>query len=165
MHGVQQWGAMVAGVHSPADGPRTMVPINVKGNGSSDTAIRVTVGDLKMIVKPDILYDGWYPPLPAAHIPANTSCGPVCLFNLTADPTERNDLASELPEAVNILKGQLEAIVSGLGGYNNGHAKLPWPVFHRGFWAPFVNAQTDFKRTAIPGLCKGEDVRNNCYAW
>ena len=145
MDGVQQWDAMVAGVHSPADGPRTMVPINVEGNGSSNTAIRV--GDLKMIVKPDIRYDGWYPPLPAAHIPANTSCGAVCLFNLTADPTERNDLASELPEAVKILKGQLEAIVTGPGGYNNGQSfrghPEAWPVFHRGFWAPFVKAQTE----------------------
>lgn len=139
--GIGQWDAMVSGVHSTSQGPRTTVVLNIEGNGTSNTALRVD--DLKLIVNPDLRYDGWYPPLPAAHVPANTSCGRVCLFNLTSDPTERHDLSTELPGSVKTMKGQIAAIVSVPGGYNNGqnfrgHPEA-WPLFHHGFWAPFLN--------------------------
>ena len=57
----------------------------------------------------------WQAP-PELHKPPTTeaarSCSPLCVYNLTADPEERHDLAPELPPA------QVAALLGGLERYS-----------------------------------------------
>ena len=119
---------------------RTVIPINIEGDGASNTAFRS--GDWKLIIKPSLRYDGYFPAPPAKKIPAPAACSSVCLFNLTGDPEESEDVAAENPDVVQQLKGLVAGFVNS-GNYSNGqdYTEHPeaLPVFHRGVWLPWVH--------------------------
>ena len=65
----------------------------------------------------------------------------VLLFNVTADPNERHDLAAQYPKLVQTGKDILTSIVTGTDYQepqtNQIHPRA-LPIFHHGVWAPFM---------------------------
>ena len=65
------------------------------------------------------------------------------LFNLTADPSERQDLSADgrFAEAASAMVARLGAYAAG-GDYNDGQDMkahiLARPGLHKGVWAPWV---------------------------
>ena len=131
----------------PLPPPRTEVPINIAFNGSANSAI--LVGDMKLILAPKLRYDGYYPPPPRKRVPpsrrppgAKEKCD-CFLFNVTADPTEANDLtmAPGADVIIATLRARLASYVTS-GEYSDGqdystHAGAV-PALHGGVWAPWL---------------------------
>ena len=86
--------------------PRTEVVLDSTPNGG------IIVGDLKLILGTQ-RFSFWQAPIyPNASGPASSSafvCGQGCLFNVSADPSEYNDLAAERPDDVARLTALFKA--------------------------------------------------------
>lgn len=78
---------------------------------------------------------------PAHPTPCNgtsTDLNDLCLFDLSVDPCEQNNIAAKHPDVVKKLYGLYEQ-------YNQQYAKpanQPWdpkanPIYHHGFWSPW----------------------------
>jgi len=136
-----------SGNASAAAPPRAEVPINIASNGSANSAI--IVGDMKLILAPHLRYDGYFPPPPARHVPppprpagAKAKCD-CFLFNVSADPTESNDLAMApgADATIAALRARLASYVAS-GDYSNGQDYSAHigalPALHGGTWAPWL---------------------------
>jgi arylsulfatase A-like enzyme len=136
-----------SGNASAAAPPRAEVPINIASNGSANSAI--IVGDMKLILAPHLRYDGYFPPPPARHVPApprpagaKAKCD-CYLFNVSADPTESNDLAMTpgADATIAALRARLASYVAS-GDYSNGQDYSAHigalPALHGGTWAPWL---------------------------
>lgn len=133
--GVDVWATIASAGAAPAQ--RDWVLLETHADASYLThGDGLIVGDMKLLemgpTAPDV-EDGWWPPdgqdsnatpytlrcdwagtgLPRAgaapHAPKKPSCGypGACLFNITADPCEYNDLSAQLPGVVQQLRSRL----------------------------------------------------------
>jgi len=142
-HGI--WCALGGAARGGAEEPRVEIPHNIGTNGTANTALRY--GDLKLIVKPALRYDGYYA---YDNVTVHWTPPPKGgkdkhqLYNVSADPTEQHDLAAQMPEAVAALLDRVQAYVNGSrGDYSNGADysthKEGFPDQHGGVWAPWVS--------------------------
>ena len=98
------------------------------------------------------LYDGWWSNDPYTHtLPNATTQGPmpdsgllqggIWLFNLTADPNERLNIAASNPAVVQKMRARLAELADPENGYKTPQTNIPsplsLPVLHNGTWAPF----------------------------
>ena len=90
-----------------AESPRTEVLIS-SGSGT------IVSGDLKLIIGVQRLSLWLSPVYPNASVPAAKStafdCGRGCLFNVTADPSEYDDLAAARPDDVARLTARFHTL-------------------------------------------------------
>jgi hypothetical protein len=114
---------------STVSSARTELVIANQAAGSKLNAHAIRIGEMKLLWGPSLTYDmpGWYPP-PGLEWNYSTTltvkCGQppssmtgnlcadeasACLYNLTADPCEYRNLASEQPAVVAQLKARLSA--------------------------------------------------------
>ena len=144
--GVSFWPAVLRGGAELSPPLRSVVPLDINGNGTKNSAI--IVGDLKLILKPSLRYDGYYPAPPAKHEPAPRrplGHADFLLFNLTADPRELHDLSADVrfAAAASAMVARLGEYVAG-GDYNDGQDMkahiLARPGLHNGVWAPWVTS-------------------------
>lgn len=128
--------------------PRTTIPLNINVNvidGKSGAFVGIMSGDWKMIrhnYRPEehVDYDGWYPTHPSHHIPAPENKTPGnYLFNLKHDPFEQNNLYAKYPAIIEKMDQLLERYMED---YTPPQPNEPMyegmPIFHDGFWAPFL---------------------------
>ena len=135
---------------------RTEIPLNLEGDvgAPENSAFLVRLengaGDVKLILNPAPHYDGYYTPsgwapphltslcLPASKSPKLT----VCLFNLTADPTERRNIALE---QYSLTLGLIERLIKSYM-FDPRYRKLQnftrhdegLPSRHGGVWMPWL---------------------------
>ena len=143
--GIDHWDAITSG---DSHSLRSHVPINIVSAGKDYSAVRF--GDMKLIVGGAPTYgikkgDGWYARGLAPEVepaPAHKKGTPY-LFNVTADPTEHNELDVDAhSDAVNEGQALLDGYVSS-GVYrepqkNTPHlGGLPW--LHGGAWVPWLD--------------------------
>ena len=159
--GIDLWKLIIAGQPSP----RTTLPINIlphcrlceiskalAGNASDmnwplfPEYSAVIQGEMKLILgAAGPIYDGWWSNGDYNWEKASEkdSHAQVHLYNLTADESERHNLADELPEMVESMKKLIEAYSSEANGFLTPQPNLPHlgclPQLHNGTWAPFVN--------------------------
>lgn len=79
--------------------PRTDVVLGFNFTHSHPLQGALIVGTLKLIVHPQGYNNedslSWTPPdFPCSKVPDGKDCDPYCLFDIYADPSERNDLSS-----------------------------------------------------------------------
>lgn len=120
------------------------IPLNVYDFGKNFSAL--IKGDMKIIVGQgwgELGYqDGyWTSDAGYAHIPAPEN-STLKLFNLTADPNERTNLADTLPEIMATMKDRLQNYYGNiLHGYHHHQLNImnpdSLPYFHNGTWAPW----------------------------
>eukprot|EP00057_Strongylocentrotus_purpuratus_P032679 XP_788463.2 PREDICTED: arylsulfatase B isoform X2 [Strongylocentrotus purpuratus] len=107
---------------------------------STDMRAAIRVGEWKLLTGfPG--RSGWYPP-PEWNIhpidPVEAANKVTWLFNITADPCEKNDLSYQHPEVVTELVGRLEAYykTSVPVRFPNQTVKAD-PALHHGVWGPW----------------------------
>ena len=81
----------------------------------------------------------WIPPPGSgiqAHIPADPPGKMVWLFNITADPNERQDLSSQRPDIVERLMQRLQCYYEGsLPVFYPGSDPRADPKYHNNTWS------------------------------
>jgi len=142
LDGVDQWDTIANG----APGKRDMLLHNIDVLASkwkqplyddtfdTSTHAAIRVGDLKLITGAPL-------PLPYhfwKRLPGNWEKN-YWMFNITADPSEQNDISEQNPEAVRNILGQLDALQKT--------AVAPWypaddpagdPAVNGGVWQPWI---------------------------
>lgn len=147
--GFNVWDTLTMGAPSP----RTEVPVNVDpsdctlSNGTSYSAL--IVNEWKLIVGFPGFYDGWWAngayqrEEPDAKSAGSFVDGQtVWLFNLTADPTERVNLAHDNLHIVEKMGRRLSEY-AGAGfvkAQDNTLQPESLPSLHEGVWAPFKSS-------------------------
>eukprot|EP00756_Hemistasia_phaeocysticola_P023279 Hpha_TRINITY_DN15882_c1_g3::TRINITY_DN15882_c1_g3_i4::g.189326::m.189326/K12375/ARSI_J; arylsulfatase I/J len=134
--GKDAWSALIG--TEEADTQRE-IPLNIYDAGKNYSAL--IRGDMKVINGFWGLCDGYWTAGPEyEHLPSPEN-QTVKLFNLTADPTEKNNLASEMPELTKELVARLEWYGDKANGYHPPQLNFPHPralpVLHNGTWAPW----------------------------
>ena len=142
LDGYNQWDTISHGAPSP----RTEILHNINpgisvANVTNQFRAAIRVGDLKLIIG-HAGNGSWIPPpnMPCpglCHDPIIAHYG-TWLFNITADPEERNDLSSEHPEKVAELMSRLEV-------YNRTAVPVCYPppdpqanpALHGNAWVPW----------------------------
>ena len=111
-------------------------------------------GNMKLInghaSTPSIPYDGYWsndpytrtdPPKSGLAVKLDGKTD-VWLFDLDADPTERNNLAAAKPDVVAKMLARLEELGSTENGYKMPQPNFPHPrsapFLHNGTWAPWL---------------------------
>ena len=96
-----------------------------------------------------LAYDGWWTNDPyhveapnGTALPVDAGgCQDVLLFNITADPTERNNVALAHPEVVARLQARMAWYADPANGYKAQQKNFPHaaalPPLHNGTWAPW----------------------------
>eukprot|EP01113_Clastostelium_recurvatum_P026300 TRINITY_DN3156_c1_g2_i1.p1 TRINITY_DN3156_c1_g2~~TRINITY_DN3156_c1_g2_i1.p1 ORF type:complete len:168 (-),score=22.59 TRINITY_DN3156_c1_g2_i1:55-558(-) len=103
LDGVDQWGALRATDPNP-DSPRTELLINIDPINRS-SALRKNHWK---IIRGEPLYSGWYPPPESGLGPTPSPAVPhITLYNITADPREKRNLADSYPNVVSNLLARL----------------------------------------------------------
>eukprot|EP00051_Salpingoeca_urceolata_P009278 m.113109 g.113109 ORF g.113109 m.113109 type:complete len:246 (+) comp16226_c0_seq1:951-1688(+) len=118
--GINVWPMLSEGAPSP----RKFILHEAHPGVSSDVhGDGLTVGDMKLVLITKNPEPGWFPPpgqdpakvtykikcpKPAPPVDPKQCTKTYCLFNVTADPCEHVDLASEHPDIVQDLKQQLQ---------------------------------------------------------
>merc|ERR1712113_497524 len=145
--GFNVWDTITMGAPSP----RTEVPVNVdpsdcgQANGTSFNAL--IVNEWKLISGFAGLYDGWWsngaydheePDAKSAGTEVNGKT--VWLFNLTADPTERENLAKDNVAIVSNMERRLSEYSASpdfVQAQDNNPNPAALPFLHGGVWAPW----------------------------
>ena len=118
--------------------------------------ILIGLGRGEVTSHPAVVHCGEKPSDAASNCQVNKS---PCLYNITADPCEYNNLASTMPETLATLQAKLRGYQESMVEPRN---QLPdsagRPIYHGGVWGPWVNlGENDFKgESAIPPV--------NCHA-
>ena len=123
LDGLDQWPMLSAGEPSA----RTEIVYNID-EITPNAALRI--GDLKLLWGNNSHSSGWYPVLetatdtqditpgsvwtPSPSRPGSLGDYPAYLYNVTADPTERQDLAAQMPDTVQEMKERLLELLDGL---------------------------------------------------
>ncbi|XP_067663023.1 arylsulfatase B-like isoform X2 [Haliotis asinina] len=132
LDGVNQWDMLSR--NSPSN--RTEFVYNID-DLKNNSAIRY--GDLKLIYGKPGDYNDWYPlPKLDEDIQVDNKNWPLYqLYNITADPTERHDLATEFPDLLASMKQRLEAWRQSMVPAHNLHADPKGdPKNWGGIWSP-----------------------------
>jgi len=168
--GMDNWASLSQGVASA----RTEIIHVVQAQGSVLESHAIRSGDLKLLWHPagtdcSRTHPGWYPPpgrsynyanftikceRPPTSLDACTKEDP-CLFNITADPCEHHNLASQMPSAVTALSKKID-------GYRETTV-LPWLNFHthsdpRSNPAKLGPTKDGYQGLYGPWLANNEDV-------
>ncbi|CAL1548721.1 unnamed protein product [Lymnaea stagnalis] len=113
---------------------------------SGDGAIRV--GDFKLIVGKPGIHNDWYRAPGEAPVKKRTFRGGnydqtrlpkdlVFLYNLTDDPTERNNLANEQPEILQVMLEHYQRHkATKVTPFPQTRYSRADPVHYNGFWSP-----------------------------
>jgi hypothetical protein len=86
-------------------------------------------------------YDGYFLP-GITVINATADCINGCLFNITADPYESNDLSAAYPGVLAMMKAKLQTYVNSPSFEPEQNADvdpLSLPALHDGIWMPFMD--------------------------
>lgn len=130
--------------NSSAPSPRTWVLLETHGAGVAQRVHgdALIAGDWKLIkwaqVMPQI-ENGWFaPPGQAPNTTYTVKCGPPparvdpnacstnwCLFNITADPCEYDDVSAAHPDVVAAMQAQLDTFQATAVPQDTGHGCLP----------------------------------------
>eukprot|EP00756_Hemistasia_phaeocysticola_P036757 Hpha_TRINITY_DN16658_c3_g3::TRINITY_DN16658_c3_g3_i1::g.183461::m.183461/K12375/ARSI_J; arylsulfatase I/J len=134
--GKDVWGALTGG--EAADTERE-IPLNVYDEGKNFSAL--LRGEMKVINGYAGNGEGYWTAGPEyAFIPPPEN-STLRLFNLTADPTEKNNLADSMPDLAQELVQRLLWHGQKTNGYLPPQPNTPnlraLPSFHNGTWAPF----------------------------
>jgi len=139
--GVDIWSALVAGTSSP----RTELLLGMGNNGSDGSyrtdrpdslpywPIGSATGSIKLIVgrqRPSAWVGPRYPnkTTPSTVWPPPSDCQRGCLFNLTADPTESNDLAAVQPAHHYAMMQRYLGLVKKLAAPNGDDAAIAMKI-------------------------------------
>jgi len=149
--GYDVWNVIAEGGPSP----RTEVPVNIDPSfctaGASFSAL--ISGEWKLISGGTGPYDGWWSNGAYNHEDPNATSGnatidgkAVWLFNLTADPYERENLALTQLEVVAKLEARLAALADPSDGFQKPQTNTPnpaaFPFLHGGVWAPWKDSES-----------------------
>ena len=129
---------------SGAPSPRTELLL---GMGFENTG-SLRSGDMKLLVghqKPSAWVGPRYPnaSTPTTAWPPARVCQPGCLYNLSADPREDDDLAATQPATLDRLLSRYAALVANLSAPNGDDAHHPDPAACAaaeaagGWWTPW----------------------------
>lgn len=149
LDGFNIWNTISEGAASP----RTEIlhNIDVSPNSSDYTnfdedfgdGIALRVGDMKLLMNVRNLT--WYkPPELSPQITGGVNKEfndnvKVALFNITADPNERNDLSMKLPDVVKKLQDRVQYYMKGMvpSGKKPADAKALEMAREKGYWGPW----------------------------
>lgn len=166
LDGVSQWQTLS---HDEESKRKEMI-LNIDPINHSEG---IRVGDMKLIKGVDYTWDKWYPPEGVQTTPGNSrwnnisvhtnsmtdkftvDCGPVrytpcnlssnqpCLFNITEDPCEFNNLADSMPDVVKTLQARIEKYrATMVAPRNKPSDPKGLPVYHQGAWVPWIDLST-----------------------
>merc|ERR1711998_226079 len=162
--GQDMWKVITEGARSPRD----ELPLNINphcdlctvttplATNSSNSSMLPIVpsysalieGDMKLIVGDSgPLYDGWWSngDYLWEHASKSDTKAKLHLYNLTADESERHNLAKEQPEILAHMLERLKFHSSRDNGFLEPQHNLPHfkalPRLHDGVWAPWVHAK------------------------
>lgn len=141
--GVDAWPLITTGEASG----RTEVPVNIDtSSGVNFTAL--IQGEWKLIEGVGT-YDGWWSNDPYTHTKPTAAQkavkvggSNVWLFNLTADESERSNVAAAHPDVVASMQRRITELADPADGYvdpqPNKQDPRADPSLHNGTWAPFL---------------------------
>jgi len=153
--GIDMWEAITTG----KAGGREELPVNInpdcaaciagpneaRGLPLIPTYSALIKGDMKLILgTPGPLYDGWWSNgnYSWEHADKADAQAKVHLYNLTADESERHDLAEANPEVVAMMKERINFHQSKAQGFHAPQSNIPHlralPQLHDDTWAPWV---------------------------
>jgi arylsulfatase B/arylsulfatase I/J len=154
--GVNQWKYITTGSYDTAADERTELPVNIlphcdacttapHAGGVAPSYSAIIQGDMKLIDGYVGYSDGWWHNGGAdgnyTRENATDTADKLHLFNLTADPNERNNLAKQLPDVVTKLKARIAFYAAARNGYAGPQLNEPHPDalpnLHNGSWAPY----------------------------
>lgn len=160
--GYDVWESLVLGKSSVGTSyKRTELPVLIDVADKHDKREDVS-GNFSALIQGDwklingaynfktLSYDGWWTndpqevqePAGAALAVTMNNCEGVLLFNITADPTERVNVALANPGVVAAMQARIAWYADPANGYvvqqpNTPHPKS-LPALHNGTWAPFI---------------------------
>lgn len=135
--GKDMWGTMLG--EEPEEVDRE-IPLNVYDYGKNLSAL--IKGDMKIIVgKVGVEAGYWTSDASYQHIPSPENAT-IKLFNLTADPNEQHNIATDFPDITSSMVDRLENFYGNiLHGYRPPQLNImnpdSLPTFHNGTWAPW----------------------------
>jgi arylsulfatase A-like enzyme len=149
--GQNQWLYITTGSYGATGEERTELPLNILPHcdacvdGVRPSYSAIIQGDMKLIDGYVGFSDGWWHNGGAdgnyTRENATDTTDMIHLFNLTADPNERMNLATELPDVVKQLKARIQFYGAARNGFVNTQLNEPHPdalpELHNGSWAPY----------------------------
>jgi len=137
LDGVDQWDAITGAT----DSPRNEILHNID-EIANNSALRS--GDWKIVVGPQ-QYDGWYyPPInqtaDISFLVADNNT--ISLFNISADPNEKEDVSAAHPDIVKDLLVRIEYYRKGLvPAWSPPNDPKSNPANFDGNWMPWVDSE------------------------
>jgi len=128
------------------NGPSTSVNGIIMDEGA-DGVWKLLVNEIPMSVWTGPSFPNMTSP-DMVHTPENlfAHCGDGCLFNLTADPSERTDLAADFPDLLKKLRDRAgywnSTVFSPVRGSPQRSACTTAQTTHQNFWGPFLEFDT-----------------------
>ena len=149
--GVDPTDKKAAKVNLPPIDSLNMWPL-ISGQNSTSPRVDIPVtyktlisGDYKILTE-DIGEAGWtgpHYPNSSHSVDAVAKCGDGCLYNIKLDPLEHNNLATEMPDVLNMMQKKLAQYQSTRFNPDRGSE---WPGAcetainkYGGYWGPFVD--------------------------
>jgi len=108
---------------------RTELALNIDKTFVKFGKTALIQNDWKLIIAEGALgagfYDGWWQNDPYVMIPSNDTSSPMYLFNITADPNETHNLASQFPDVVKSLVKRVNWYADEKNGYMATQPNIP----------------------------------------
>ena len=165
--GVSHWNALLKG---PSEGPRSEVVNNIDTLGNSySITMKSSFGLLYKLIGGNVMdntFLGWYPTEGTSEEHSMTETSPLavqcfdrefhselgmellpcvpkeadCLFELTSDPCEQNNIAQLRPDLVKVLRGKLSVYNrTSILAANKPYDPKSNPDLYGGLWVPWLD--------------------------